>query len=149
MAVITLVDHISVALNKSIHMIRVFPDFQKRLIPFNHWILCDKLKSYGKRGLALKLFSYLARRSQFVIYVNILYIRKLIVVFLKASFLVRYYFYYMLPLYNCFILPYFTYCIEVLVSSSNCNVKSLFSGAKESKKACNASTAASSYRPSI
>ena len=72
MALITLIDKISEALDDGDFVIGVFLDFSKAFDTVDHNILLKKLDIYGIRGLALKWFgSYLSNRMQYVTYNSI------------------------------------------------------------------------------
>ena len=72
MALITLIDKISKALDDGDFVIGVFLDFSKAFDTVDHNILLKKLDIYGIRGLALKWFgSYLSNRMQYVTYNSI------------------------------------------------------------------------------
>lgn len=69
LALITLIDKISDALDSGKNVVGVFLDFSKAFDTVNHEILLKKLDIYGIRGMALKwLTSYLESRTQFVSY---------------------------------------------------------------------------------
>ena len=72
MALITLIDKISEALDDGDFVIDVFLDFSKAFDTVDHNILLQKIEKYGNRGLALKWFgSYLSNRVQYVTYNSI------------------------------------------------------------------------------
>ena len=72
MALITLIDKISEALDNSDFVIGVFLDFSKAFDTVDHSILVKRLHIYGIRGLALQWFeSYLSSRMQYVTYNSI------------------------------------------------------------------------------
>ena len=67
MALITVIDQITSALDDGKFAIGLFLDFSKAFDTVDHSILFTKLESYGIRGLALDLIkSYLSDRMQFV-----------------------------------------------------------------------------------
>ena len=69
MALITLIDNISEALDDDDFVIGAFLDFFKAFDTVDHNILLQTLYTYGIRGIALKLFkNYLLNRKQFVTY---------------------------------------------------------------------------------
>ena len=69
LALITLVDKLTQAVENGEYVIGVFLDFPKAFDTVNHEILLDKLYHYGVRGCAQKWFnSYLTDRQQFVTY---------------------------------------------------------------------------------
>ena len=69
MAVLTLVDKISEALDNGDYVIGVFLDFSKASDTVDHDILLRKLEKYGIRGTALDWFTdYLSNRLQYVTY---------------------------------------------------------------------------------
>ena len=69
LALITLTDKISTALEEGKHVIGIFLDFSKAFDTVDHEILLLKLEHYGIRGVALKWFeSYLSGRKQYVTY---------------------------------------------------------------------------------
>ena len=72
MALITLIDKISEALDNGDFVIGVFLDFSKAFDTVDHSILLKKLHIYGIRGLVLQWFeSYLSSRVQYVTYNSI------------------------------------------------------------------------------
>ena len=69
MALITLVDKITEALDKGDYVIGVFLDFSKAFDTVDHSILLEKMFTYGIRDVALQWFKdYLTGRVQFVTY---------------------------------------------------------------------------------
>ena len=69
MALITLMDKLTTALENGEFTVGVFLDFSKAFDTINHQILFDKLYHYGIRGVALSWFeSYLSGRYQFITY---------------------------------------------------------------------------------
>ena len=69
MALTTLVDRISNALDKSEYFIGVFLDFSKAFDTVNFETLYSKLECYGIRGAALEwIKNYLYERKQFVVF---------------------------------------------------------------------------------
>ena len=69
MALITLVDRITEALDNGDYVVGVFLDFSKAFDTVDHAILLDKMTIYGVRTIALKWFKdYLTGRSQYVTY---------------------------------------------------------------------------------
>ena len=72
MALITLIDKISEALDQGELVIGIFLDFSKAFDTVDHGILLQKLELYGVQDVALKWFdSYLSNRSQYVTYNNV------------------------------------------------------------------------------
>ena len=71
LALITLTEKISEALESGKHVIGIFLDFSKAFDTINHEIMLLKLEHYGIRGVALDWFkSYLNDRQQYVTYNN-------------------------------------------------------------------------------
>ena len=69
MALISLIDKLTQAIENCEYVIGVFLDFSKAFDTVDHKILLDKLYHYGVRGCAHKWFiSYLTDRQQFVTY---------------------------------------------------------------------------------
>ena len=69
MALLSLVDQISSALDNGEYVIGIFLDFSKAFDTVDHSILLSKLQIYGVRGVAFKWFeSYLSQRKQYVTY---------------------------------------------------------------------------------
>ena len=69
MALISLIDILTQAVENGEYVIGVFLDFSKAFYTVDHKILLDKLYHYGVRGFAHKWFSsYLTDRQQFVTY---------------------------------------------------------------------------------
>ena len=67
LALISLVDYISNALNQGELVCGVFLDFSKAFDTINHKILLNKLYKYGIRGIVLNWFDdYLSQREQYV-----------------------------------------------------------------------------------
>ena len=72
MALITIVDKITDALDKGEYAIGIFLDFSKAFDTVDHEILLGKLHKYGVRGIAHNWFeSYLKNRQQYVTYNSI------------------------------------------------------------------------------
>ena len=72
MALITLIDKISEALDQGELVIGIFLDFSKAFDTVDHGILLQKLELYGVQDIALKWFeSYLSNRLQYVTYNNV------------------------------------------------------------------------------
>ena len=66
-ALLTFVEKVAHAIDRSSHLIGLFLDFSKAFDTINHDILLDKLHHYGVRGKALEWFrSYLMNRKQYV-----------------------------------------------------------------------------------
>ena len=69
MALLSLVDSLTQALERGEHVVGVYLDFSKAFDTVDHMILLQKLYHYGVRGCAHDWFtSYLANRTQFVTY---------------------------------------------------------------------------------
>ena len=69
MALITLVDRITEALDNGDYVVGVFLDFSKAFDTVDHAILLDKMSIYGVRTIALQWFKdYLTGRFQYVTY---------------------------------------------------------------------------------
>ena len=69
MALLTLIDKVSDALEKGEKVIGIFLDFSKAFDTVDHNILLNKMQFYGIRGIALSWFqSYLSNREQCVVY---------------------------------------------------------------------------------
>ena len=69
MAVTSLLDTITEAIDKSHHAIGIFIDLSKAFDTLDHGILISKLEHYGIRGTMLELFTnYLSNRLQCVSY---------------------------------------------------------------------------------
>ena len=69
MALITLIDKLSNALDEGSRVVGIFLDFSKAFDTIDHDILLLKLEHYGVRGLALDWFkNYLNSRFQYVMY---------------------------------------------------------------------------------
>ena len=69
MALLSLVDNLTRALENGEHVVGVYLDFSKAFDTVDHMILLQKLYHYGVRGCAHDWFkSYLSNRSQFVTY---------------------------------------------------------------------------------
>ena len=72
MALITLIDKITEALDQGELVIGIFLDFSKAFDSVDHDILLQKLELYGVQDIALKWFdSYLSNRLQYVTYNNV------------------------------------------------------------------------------
>ena len=72
MALMTIIDKITEALEKGEYAIGIFLDFSKAFDTVDHEILLGKLEKYGIRGIAYDWFeSYLKKREQFVTYNSI------------------------------------------------------------------------------
>ena len=72
MALITLIDKISEALDQGELVIGIFLDFSKAFDTVDHGIILKKLELYGVQDIALKWFdSYLSNRLQYVTYNNV------------------------------------------------------------------------------
>ena len=72
MALITLIDKITEALDQGELVIGIFLDFSKAFDTVDHGILLQKLELYGVQDIALKWFdSYLSNRLQHVTYNNV------------------------------------------------------------------------------
>ena len=72
MALITIIDKISEALDQGELVMGIFLDFSKAFDTVHHGILLQKRKLYGAKDTALKWFdSYLTNRLQYVTYNNI------------------------------------------------------------------------------
>ena len=68
-ALLSLVDSLTQALERGEHVVGVYLDFSKAFDTVDHMILLQKLYHYGVRGCAHDWFtSYLTNRSQFVTY---------------------------------------------------------------------------------
>ena len=66
-AILTLINTITSAIDKSLHTIGIFLDFSKAFDTIDHTILLHKLSHYGIRGKALEWFrNYLSNRNQYV-----------------------------------------------------------------------------------
>ena len=69
MALITLMDKLTNAIENGEYVIGIFLDFSKAFDTVNHDILLEKLEHYGIRGCALSWFrSYLSNKPQYVTY---------------------------------------------------------------------------------
>ena len=69
MALVTLVDKVTEALDNEDYVVGVFLDFSKAFGTVDHSIVLDKIFIYGVRKIALKWFKdYLTGRSQYVMY---------------------------------------------------------------------------------
>ena len=69
MALLSLIDRLTHAIQDGEYVIGVFLDFSKAFDTVDHGILLDKLFHYGIRGCAYNWFaSYLSNRKQFVSY---------------------------------------------------------------------------------
>ena len=69
MALLSLIDRLTDAIEDGEYVICVFLDFSKAFDTVDHGILLDKLFHYGIRGCAYNRFaSYLSNRKQFVSY---------------------------------------------------------------------------------
>ena len=69
MALITLVDKVTEALDNGDYVVGVFLDFSKAFDTVDHSILLDKMFIYGVRNIALKWFKdFLTGRFQYVMY---------------------------------------------------------------------------------
>ena len=69
MALITMVDKVTEALDNGDYVVGVFLDFSKAFDTVDHSILLDKMFIYGVQNIALKWFKdYLTGRSQYVMY---------------------------------------------------------------------------------
>ena len=69
MALMLMMDQVTIALDNGEYVIGIFLDFSKAFDTVKHSILIDKLYHYGIRGNALEWFrSYLSNRSQYVSY---------------------------------------------------------------------------------
>ena len=69
MALITIVDRITEALENGECVIGIFLDFSKAFDTVDHIILLRKLEKYGVRGIAYERFnSYLKEREQYITY---------------------------------------------------------------------------------
>ena len=72
MALITLIENISEALDQGEVVIGIFLDFSKAFGTVDHSILLQKLELYGVQDIALKSFdNYLSNRFQYVTYNNV------------------------------------------------------------------------------
>ena len=70
-AIQTAVSSVVTSLNSSYQSMGIFIDFSKAFDTIIHSVLRDKLRHYGIRGTALKLFKdYLTNRKQYVFYDN-------------------------------------------------------------------------------
>ena len=98
MALITLIDKISAALDNSEIVVGLFLDFSKAFDTVDHKILLNKLFHYGIQDIPLKwLKSYLSQRYQYVTYNNHKSTNKLIQCgVLRVRFWVLCYFYFTL-----------------------------------------------------
>ena len=67
MALLSLMENLTQAIEKGEYVVGVFLDFSKAFDTVDHEILLDKLEHYGIRGCAVSWFkSYLSNRQQFV-----------------------------------------------------------------------------------